>query len=143
MLLTRERFDAVQRNWRRCQAGLPREGATKRRPWQNRDVINNVLRDMKRHARRAGLKLSAPLTVHTFRKSFGQNHADNGTPLHVLQQLMGHSSIITTRVFYIRVGDASEQDAVRRYESLLAEPVAEPSSADENDAKVTPEGVRG
>lgn len=144
VLLSKERFEAMKRNWIRCRAGLPREGAKRPRPWQNRDVVNNVLRSIKRHAARAGLKLTVPITVHTFRKSFGQNHAENGTPMHVLQQLMGHANIATTRTFYIQVGDASELEAVARYERLVAAPASAPSSeaAQTTDAGVTPGNVR-
>ena len=139
VFLTATRFETVKRNWKRCQAGLPREGAQKPRPWQNRDIILNVLRDIKRHARRAGIELTAPITVHTFRKSFGQNHADNGTPIHVLQRLMGHSSINTTRVFYIHASDANERAAVDVYERLLANfGQITPTTGEKTDARLTP-----
>jgi len=86
------------------------------------------------------LKLTAPITVHTFRKSFGQNHAENGTPMHVLQQLMGHANITTTRAFYIQMGDASEQEAVARYEQLVAAPAGVPPQKKPitTDAGMTP-----
>lgn len=142
-LLGRTRFEALQRNWMRCRSGLSRKGAQRPRPWQNRDVINNVLRSIKRHARQAGLKLTAPITVHTFRKSFGQNHAENGTPMHVLQQLMGHANITTTRAFYIQMGDASEREAVARYEQLVAAPAGAPPQKKPitTDAGMTPAPV--
>jgi hypothetical protein len=104
VLLGEARFKAVQRNRDRCQMGLPREGTKKPRPWQNSDVINNVLRSTQRHAMHARLELTTPITVHTFRKSFGQTHAGNGTPMHVLQHRY-HADIL------IRVADASELDA--------------------------------
>jgi len=91
------------------------------RQWQNRDIANNVLKSIKFHARWAGLEFTAPITVHSFRKSFGQDQADHGTPIHVLQQLMGYASIATTRTFYIRDTQGSEQEAAARYERLLAE----------------------
>ena len=89
---------------------------------------------------RAELELTAPITVHTFRKSFGQNHAENGTPMHVLQQLMGRSYIATTRTFYIRVVDAGELDAVARYERLLSAPAGAPLQREPitTDAGLTP-----
>jgi integrase len=83
-------------------------------------------------------KLSASLNVHTLRKSFGQNHANGGTPIHVLQQLMGHSSITTTREFYLHVDDANAQAAVARYEQLFANVTA---SAGATDARLTPEPI--
>lgn len=124
--------------------GTSTRGAKNPRPWQNRDIVNNVLRSIKRHAKRAGLKLTAPITVHSFRKSFGQNHADNGTPMHVLQPLMGHANIATTRAFYIHVGDASEREAVSRYGRLVAAPASAPTVAKvpATDAGMTPEEVQ-
>ena len=118
--------------------GLPREGTKTPRPWQNRDMVNNVLRSIKRHVRQAQLRPTAPVNVHTFHKSFGQNHADKGTPLHVLQQLMGHSSITTTRAFYLRVSQGSEREAVARYEQLLSE-ASDAGRSDQTDARMTPE----
>lgn len=82
-------------------------------------MVNNVIRHMRVHVRRAGLELTAPLTVHTLRKSYGQNHANAGTPMHVLQGLMGHASITTTREFYLQCADANEREASARYEALL------------------------
>jgi hypothetical protein len=63
--------------------------------------------------------------------------------MHVLQQLMGHSNIATTRTFYIRVGDASELDAVARYERLLSAPVGAPlqKKPNTNGAGMTPAPV--
>ena len=55
----------------------------------------------------------------TLRKSFGQNHANGGTAIHVLQGLMGHADITTTRKFYLQAADANEREAMARYESLL------------------------
>ncbi|MHC4674286.1 MAG: tyrosine-type recombinase/integrase [Planctomycetota bacterium] len=142
VLLTAERFETVQKNWKRCQEGLPRIGGKNPRPWENRDMALNVQREIKRHIRRAGIKSSAPITVHTFRKSFGQNHADSGTPIHVLQQLMGHSSITTTREFYIRVSDANTQAAVARYEQLMVNGAQMPASLGKTDAKLTPAPIQ-
>ena len=82
-------------------------------------MVNNVIRDMRTHIRWAKLELTASLTVHTLRKSFGQNHANAGTPIHVLQGLMGHASITTTREFHLRTADANDHAALARYEQLL------------------------
>ncbi len=82
-------------------------------------MVNNVVRDMRAHVRRVGLQLTAPLTVHTLRKSFGRNHANAGTPIHVLQHIMGHASITTTREFYLQTPDANERDALAKYEVIL------------------------
>lgn len=96
MFLTARRFETVKRNRRRCQDGLHRERWSSSRAWQDRDIALNTFRALKKMAQRAGLKLTAPLTVCVLRKSYGRNHAEGGTPIHVLQRLMGHSSITAT-----------------------------------------------
>ncbi len=60
------------------------------------------------------------------------------TLIHVLQKLMGHSSIVTT---HMRVGDASELEAAAGYERLLDEPVRGAESERTTDARMTPERV--
>ena len=47
---------------------------------ENRCLANNVLRDMRSDVLRADIKPEAPITIHTLRKSFGQSHANAGTP---------------------------------------------------------------
>jgi integrase len=124
VLLTPERWKRVRKKWELCRTGRPwirdtKNGGLKTGEWENRFMVNNVIRDMRTHVRAAGLELTAPLTVHTLRKSFGQNHADNGTAIHVLQGLIGHADISTTREFYLQKADANEREAMSRYESLL------------------------
>jgi len=87
-------------------------------------LVNNIVRDMAKHARRAKLKLTAQLTVHTLRKSFAQNHASAGTPCATLKSLMGHASITTTEKYYLQQSDENEKAALDRYESLLSEQTA-------------------
>ncbi len=127
VLLTAERWTRVRDRWQLCRLKKPwkRVGFTDEREWvewENRHMVNNVIRDMRSLVRQAHLELTAPLTVHTLRKSFGQNHADAGTPIHVLQGLMGHASITTTREFYLQAADANEREAQGRYEALLEAP---------------------
>lgn len=65
---------------------------------------------------------AAHLTVHTFRKPFGGNHADESTPLHVLQHAIGHASVSTTWEYCIRVSDAGTQVATEaRSRSMMDE----------------------
>jgi integrase len=54
---------------------------------------------------------TAPFTLHTFRKSFAQNHADAGTPPKTLAKLLGHSNTRVTMQYYARVTDANERAA--------------------------------
>ena len=118
--LTPERFKAVRRDWRLCRAGKPWGGRTTHRPWLNRDMVNNVLRQARLYMRKAGVELTAPLALTTFRKSFGQNHADAGTPPRTLAKLMGHSDVQTTLTFYARVTDSNERAAAETSDRLFA-----------------------
>jgi integrase len=72
------------------------------RSWENRCMMNNTLREFQRHAKRAGISGHDSLTVHTLRKSCGQNWA-NHLPIHVTQAYMGHADISTTQQFYLKV----------------------------------------
>lgn len=118
VVLTPERFATVQGNWRLCRAGQGWAGHGPR-PWQNRDMLNNLLRDTKRYLRKAGVELTAPFRLTTFRKSFGQNHANAGTPPRTLAKLMGHSDVSVTMEFYNRVTDANEREAAHTMDKLL------------------------
>jgi len=104
VLLTKERFERVKVKWQRIRkAGLP---------WQNKYVVNNVLRNFKSHAKRAGIKPVGKFTIHTLRKCCGQNWADD-LPMNVVKELMGHSSISTTAHFYTTVDRDHQKKAAR------------------------------
>ncbi len=49
---------------------------------------------------------------YAFRHSYAQRHADNGTPVDVLAELMGHESMNTTQGYYT-VRDARKRNAVQ------------------------------
>lgn len=110
LAITPERFAVVRENWKRCRTGEGWAGHGPR-PWQNRDMINNAMRNTRQAVSKANIELTAPLTLTTFRKCFGQNHAENGTPLRTLARLMGHSDTAMTAEFYNRVTDANEKAA--------------------------------
>jgi integrase len=128
ILLTKERYERVKAKWQRLRK--------QRQPWKNRYMVNNVLRDFKRHFRWAGIKPVAKLTVHTLRKSCGQNWADH-LPMNVVKELMGHSKAETTLEYYSQVDKDHEQKAARVIQKLL-------ESVDESkktDARLTPGAV--
>ncbi|GAG25679.1 unnamed protein product, partial [marine sediment metagenome] len=79
----------------------------------------NVLRTFKAHCRHARIATSHKLTVHCLRKSYAQNLADAGTPIHTLKKLMGHSSVKTLECFYIRSSDANEAKARKVLDGLF------------------------
>ena len=74
------------------------------------DLVNNVLRRFKTLCRRAGI---GRYTLHDLRRSCITNWARR-LPIHVVQQLAGHSDIKTTQQFYlsVRPEDVAEAQAV-------------------------------
>jgi len=97
ILLTKERYDVVLKRWYECRM----QG----KEWQNRYMVNNVLRNFKVHARRAGIRFNGEFTIHTFRKSCAQNWADR-LPANVVKFYLGHSSVTTTNQFYSVVDES-------------------------------------
>jgi len=68
--------------------------------WEDgRDLVNNLLRRFKTICRRGGV---GPFTLHDLRRSCITNWAKH-LPIHVVQQLAGHSDIKTTQRFYLSV----------------------------------------
>ena len=51
------------------------------------------------------------ITCYSFRHSFAQRHADNGTPVEVLAELMGHAHLTSTQIYY-RVTEKRKRKAV-------------------------------
>ncbi len=117
--ITSDRFCIVQQHWQRCRLGKS-WGGHAHRPWQNRDMVNNMLRDTKKFLALAGVELTEPFTLPTFRKSFAQNHADAGTPPRTLAKLLGHSNTRVTLQFYNRVTDANERAAGVAMDKIFA-----------------------
>ena len=73
IVLSPGRFKIVQAGWRLCRAGQPWKANQRWKPWQNRDMLLNLLRDAKAAWRRCGIELTAPFDLKTFRKSYAQN----------------------------------------------------------------------
>lgn len=117
--LSPARFRKVQDDWRLCRQGLP-WGGHSWRPWQNRDLVNNVLRDTKRHLRRAKITLTAPFQLTTFRKSYAQNLANAGVAPRTLARLLGHTDTRVTMKHYATVTDSNERQAGELMSRLLS-----------------------
>ncbi len=128
ILLDKERYGLVRKKWQQ----LKKES----KPWFNRYMVNNVLRDFMSHYKRAGIKPVGKLTIHTLRKSAGQNWADY-LPMNVVKELMGHSKAETTLEYYNQVDKDHEQKAARVIQKLL-ERVDE---SNKTDARLTPEQI--
>jgi integrase len=111
ILLTKDRYERVKAKWQQ----LRKEG----KPWRNRYMVNNVLRNFKSHYRRAGVMPVGKLTIHTLRKSCIQNWVDAVLPPDVVQKLAGHSSLATTMKYYTQVDPDREAKAARVIQERL------------------------
>jgi integrase len=110
ILLTKERYERVLKKWHKyCKEG---------RSWRNRYMVNNVGRDFKSHAKRAGLRFNASFTIHTFRKTCAQNWADH-LPANVVKFYLGHSNISTTNKFYSIVDESHTSRTTKVMDELL------------------------
>jgi integrase len=95
----------------------------------HRDLANNQLRRFQTLCRRAGVE---EFTVHDLRRSCITNWAKK-LPIHVVQQLAGHSDIQTTRQFYLSV----QAEDMARAQALQAEVLAVIPQGDLTDPKLT------
>lgn len=74
----------------------------KKHNWQpNQTNRFNFYHFLKSIKNRLGIPPKIALTPHTLRRSFATYHAENGLSMPVLQQLLGHSSIRTTALYWM------------------------------------------
>jgi len=71
-----------------------------------------VFNIVKEHARIAGIQKD--ISPHTFRHSFATHLVENGADLRVVQQMLGHESILTTEI-YTHVDTRKWQDTILKY----------------------------
>lgn len=83
--------------------------------------MGHVARQIKNAASRCGF--SKRVTSHCLRHSFATHSLENNVPIHVVQKLMGHTSIETTEG-YLHVTKDGATSAKSPLESLLASPVS-------------------
>jgi hypothetical protein len=107
------------------------------KPWLNRYITNNVLRDFKAHAKKAELKFNGKFTVHTFRKSCAQNWADR-LPANVVKFYLGHSNVATTNKFYSIV----DKEHLERTRQTMDEMLKTVSAQNDLDTGWTLEGKK-
>ena len=67
---------------------------------------------VKEQARMAGI--SKEISPHTFRHSFATHLVENGADLRVVQQMLGHESILTTEI-YTHIDTRKWQDTILKY----------------------------
>ena len=69
-------------------------------------LLNNLLKEK---------KIEKNVTPHTLRHSFATHMLDNGADLRTIQELLGHSDIVTTRI-YTHISKKQIQDNYNEYE---------------------------
>ena len=67
---------------------------------------------VKKHKEKAGI--IKDISPHTFRHSFATHLVENGADLRVVQQMLGHESILTTEI-YTHIDSAKWQDTIIKY----------------------------
>ena len=73
---------------------------------------NMVFIIVKEQAQKAGIRKD--ISPHTFRHSFATHLVENGADLRVVQQMLGHESILTTEI-YTHVDTRKWQDTILKY----------------------------
>ena len=74
-----------------------------------RQMVFTIVNDA---AARAGI--TKKISPHTFRHSFATHLVENGADLRVVQQMLGHESILTTEI-YTHIDTAKWQESILRY----------------------------
>jgi integrase len=104
LFVSRQRFKRISE---RVRAGR----------WNGKsEIVNNVMRDFEMICRRASI---GKCTLHDLRRSALTNWARH-LPIHVVQQLAGHSDIATTRKYYLSVQSSDIAFAKEAVNKILA-----------------------
>jgi len=77
-----------------------------------REMIFHIVKDQ---AAVAGI--TKAISPHTFRHSFATHLVENGADLRVVQQMLGHESILTTEI-YTHIDSAKWQETVLKYHPI-------------------------
>lgn len=101
---------------------------------QGQSLVNNVLRRFKTICRKACVGL---YSIHDLRRSCITNWAKN-LPIHVVQQLAGHSDIRTTQKYYLNV----QKEDIERAQQVQTDLLSEIPTNDLTDPKVTHSGQK-
>lgn len=90
------------------------EGQTKGQPMNDRSIQHAIRQCMKQ----AGLEQYA-FSAHSLRHSFATHLLDNGTDIHTIKELLGHSKIETTMV-YLHLQKQKRAALVSPFDALMA-----------------------
>lgn len=123
VLLTKRQYENMVARWQRY--------SREKRPWESQGIVNNLMREFRRHIKNAGIEPTATLTLHTLRKCAGKNWTDRLSNPRVVQYLLGHASLSTTMAFYNQVNQEDMKKAASAIDSLLSK----------TDAKQTPDAA--
>ena len=82
-------------------------------------MMNNALRQFKHFCKKAGIETNKKLNIHCLRKAYGTNLVKVGTPTNTLRDLMGHSSVVTSMLFYVGSIDENKKKAVEGLDRLM------------------------
>ncbi len=99
---------------------------------EGQDLVNNVLRRFKTLCRKVGLP---KYSIHDLYLSCITNWAKH-LPIHVVQQLAGHSDIRTTQKYYLSV----QEEDIKKAQQVQASLLGEIPASDLTDPKVTHSG---
>ena len=113
VVVSASRYEKVMHKWANTRKS--------RKTWQNRDMLNNVLRAFKRYVKLAGIK-PAPgqrLSIHDLRKSCITNWAMVNKNPKVTQVWAGHSDLKTTMQYYSKVTEDQRQAGMKALDKML------------------------
>lgn len=79
----------------------------------SRVAVFNLVKEL---AQKAGIKKK--ISPHTFRHTFATHMVENGADLRVVQELLGHSSIITTEI-YTHISRAHLRDVIESFHPMF------------------------
>jgi hypothetical protein len=95
----------------------------KRQNWQpNQTNRWNFYHFLKKIKQKTSISKNVELTPHTLRRTFTTHHAENGTPLPILQKLLGHSSIRTTSLYWQNIYDDNDMDDILKGKPWIEKP---------------------
>ena len=83
----------------------------------------------KLYARCKRLRISPKVKPHDLRRTFGTNCANQGMPMPVLQELMGHSSITITAQFYVHLTSTNAKEWMARMDQTSFQAGADAAKA--------------